>query len=277
MAAGASRPRTADQAQSARELDKRPLDGAIREVLPAIEGEERRGRIGRPGRIAPGEMGRQEGRHPWPVGHQAALAELALADAEEVALLIDIAQLEPAGLAQPQAEPVEQREERPVGRAALERPRVVRQGGGRSKELPRLGDPEQEGHAPGRERARAGMERRARQPPLRHEPVQALAQDPQEMIEAPRRRPRTRSQEGVQERRRELGGVGHACGDQEAVEESHGVRLGVIPAPERALGGEEVAEAVGEDTPEVQRGRHASTSSPSPSATSRRVSMATFA
>src|SRR5450756_2003387 len=79
------------------EMVERLAGGTRMHAATPIEGEERGvGRKCRVGGSAPLELLPQERAHARPVGDEPALAELAAADDEEVALDLDVADAEPA-------------------------------------------------------------------------------------------------------------------------------------------------------------------------------------
>ncbi len=81
------------------------------------------------------------------VGDEAALAELAAAHDQQLAVVVDVADAQAAGFAGSQPEPVAEREDGVVGGAAALAPRVVGQGSGGVEQPAGLNDVEDERQA----------------------------------------------------------------------------------------------------------------------------------
>lgn len=97
------------------------------------------------------------------------------------------------------------------------------------------------------------------------------------MVVTARRRPGTRDEEVVDQRGRDIIDCADTMLYEEAIEQPQGAPLGAVVAPERTLVREKGPHPVGEDAPKSgPEAAHTTSSSPSPQATSRRVSMATL-
>ncbi len=113
-------------------------------AAPAVEAEQRVV-------IAPAtalELAGQELTDAGPMGDEAALAEFAPADNEELALGVDIADAEATRLPCSQPEAVAQGEDGVVGRSPIGGPRVVGEGSSGLEQPTGLGGVEEERYAP---------------------------------------------------------------------------------------------------------------------------------
>ena len=98
-----------------------------------------------------------------------------------------------------------------------------------------------------------------------------------QVVVAARRRPWTGDEEVVDQCGRDVTDRADAVPREEAIEQAQGALLGTVVAPERALVRQKGLHPVGEDAPKSDpEAAHTTSSSPSPQATSRRVSMATL-
>ena len=100
--------------------------GPRMDVARAVEREQRRRVVVRAVVAATLDVVAEERGDPRAVGNEPALAELAAAHDQQIAIGVDVAEPQSADLAAAQPESVAEREDRPVGDASLRRPGVVR-------------------------------------------------------------------------------------------------------------------------------------------------------
>ena len=234
-----------------------------------VEGEQRRLRVEPPVGGAALELLVEQLADPGAVRDQAALAELAALDDQQLAFAVEIAEAQRACLTAAQSQPVAEREDRAIRRAALRGVRAIRQRAGRVEQPACLAGVEDErdpcrGHPPP-----ARAQRRALQQFVRDRPVEQAADNAEQMIEAARRRARPRREEPIQNGWRELLEPLDPVLGAEAHKQPQLGFLADVLARDRPL-------VLQEGVDGVLDGHRASTSSPSPSAISRSDSTATF-
>ena len=200
-------------------------------------------------------------------------AELAAPHDQQTTVLIDVAEAQTARLAGTQPQSVAQREDRPVGRCPPSGAGVVGQRAGRIEQTPHLLLVEDVGDRLRGDPPSASAQRRDLDQLLGHGPVQHAPDHAQQMIETLRPRARTRGQELLQQRRRELPDPDHAPFAAEPHQQPQ-LRLGAVVL---AAKGTLVRNEPAGNLLDGLAVTHESTSSPSPSATWRNCSTATFA
>src|SRR5579859_643698 len=182
------------------------LAGSARmNAAAAVEGEQWCSDVGfRKGGAAPLDLGTDQLSNVGAMRHEAALAELAASHHQQVAVSLNIAQAEAAGLSCAQTEPVAETEDGTIGRTALPGSRVIRECGCRGQQTAGLDDIENERDAVGGHSTPPDLERRDGQQLLDDGPIQKATNHAQEVVEAPRTASWPRSQEGLQRNCREL-------------------------------------------------------------------------
>ena len=239
----------------------------------AVEAEQRRSVRGRRrAGPAPLDLFGEELAHTGPVGNQPVLAELASVHREQAPPGIHVAKAQAARLAGAQPQPVAQGEDPPVGLASCLDPWGVGQGGGRGQQPAGLGGVEDEGEPVRAAPARPCLQRRGRQQLLGHGPVEEDPHGAQEVVEAARTTAGPGGQEVLQQAGVQLAETAYAAQPGEGPQQGELPPFAVVLAPDGPTMGEE---GVDRRVDGVVDG-HPSTSSPSPSATCRKVSTATL-
>ena len=185
-------------------------------------------------------------------------------------MVIDVADAQAACFPGAQPESVAQGEDGVVGLAPAPCPRVVGQGRRGIEQQAGLGGVEQEGRPPVGFPPPGRAQRRGVQPLLGHGPVQEAAEVADEVVEAAGPWSWPGRGELIQEAGGELAQVRHAVLAGERQQQAQRGLLRPVFAAERPLVSEEVADGGGEVVV------HDRTSSPSPRATWRSASTATF-
>jgi hypothetical protein len=215
--------------------------------------------------------------HARTEGHEAGFCELRLADDEQSTVEIDVRPGKPRNLADAQPEPVEQGKDHRVGRAALPCPVVVRKRGGDVEEPTSVRQIEQVRDALPRLATRPQSYRRVVEHLLIDHPVEQPPRHPKQVIVAAWARSRAPCQERVDYRRRHACEIIDALHDEIAVEQAESSLLRIEAAIQSALMRNEAADRIGKRTMELDARAPHGSASPSPRATSRRVSTATLA
>lgn len=116
--------------QRACQLSERSAGGLPGDARVPVEGEQRRVVIKPPASGATLELLVDQRAYPWAVRDQAALAELAALDDQQLAAAINVADAQRARLTAAQSKPVAEREDRAIARPAVRGARAIRERAG---------------------------------------------------------------------------------------------------------------------------------------------------
>jgi hypothetical protein len=218
----------------------------------------------------------QQRTHARPKWDEPTLVEFTFSDNEQLAVEIDITYQQAHHFTHAHTESVEDGKDSTVGHCSQRQTRVVWQGTGYFEQTTRYDGIEDEREQLCRSAFGSGLYRNTREKSMQDEPLEQSTDRSEEMIVTSRSLTWTRKQERIHQFRADLLNAPNLFLNQISVQDVQDILLGPKTAADRTLVSQIFLHPFTQDALETCDCAHCKTSSPSPQATSRRGSMATF-